>query len=162
MQIYLGHWEWLARDDGALGWRAPGGDARGSLDMRPLPAQATAGGEPQGYGIFVYDGPRSHPLLLEDLGDAPDVLLPARSANALSTLLGVSLTRDNLRNMLRQALLDPAAYDATGAARWKPSRCSSQRRCRLWLQPFGLLHDEAVDESHFAHASTLAVFREDY
>ena len=162
MQIYLGHWEWVIRDDGETGWRAPGGNARGVLDLRPLPAQGTAGGAPQGYGIFVYDGPRSHPLLLEDLGDAPDVLLPARSANAMSTLLGVSLTRDNLRNTLRQALLDPAAYDPTGAARWKPLRCSSQRKCRLLLKPWGLMFDEAVDESHPATASTVAVFRADY
>lgn len=60
--IYLGQWEWFTEETGVSYWRCPGGDCIGLLDLRPLPAQAKAGGTPEGYGIFVYDYAKSHDL----------------------------------------------------------------------------------------------------
>lgn len=161
MNIYLGHWEWTThRTENA--WAAPGGNALGVFDLRSIPQQSVAGGTPQGYGLFVYDSPQTQSLLLESLGDAPDVLLRPREANAMNALLGVSLARDTLSRMLRQALLDPAITDASGLTRWKPLRFTVGRRCQFSIGGFGWLWDETVDDSHPAIATSAAVFRADY
>src|SRR3972149_9293406 len=55
-ETYLAPWRWVSDAEGER-WEFPVSGAVGCIDLRPLPAQAAAGGVPQGYGLFAYPAP---------------------------------------------------------------------------------------------------------
>jgi len=164
--LYLGQWEWQTDESGSY-WSAPGNDHLGALDMRSIPHRALKGGTPQGYAFFSYDGPRSHPSLLVDLGEDLDAGLKNPDVRDIQDLLGVNPSYDLSaapREMLRQlCFVQMAGWDPTGATSWKPLRGRRQRDAHIYLGGFGAVYSERPDgTAHPAIVSAIAVFREDY
>lgn len=163
--LYVGQYEWTTRHGDDF-WQPPGGDQISALDLRSLPEAGSPGPVPQGAGVFVYDTPRAHPSLLLALGsDVTATLTTSQKAGlrALLKLPALALLPDTLTDLLRQCLMNPAYYDATGLTRWKPVLPDFRRRvveCRL--PGVGALFTESLTNDHPAWSASRAVFQADY
>lgn len=127
---------------------------------------AKRGGPPEGFGLFSYPYKVSSPLLVEYLGHDIEAPTSLSQHRALETLLDATLQRDSILKTIRQCMLDHNIYDPAGQHHWKPLRFGSRQHVvECYLGGFGdrgLVLRERVTKSHPAHASTLAVYREDY
>lgn len=164
-EIYLGRWQWV--DDPILGehWRSPGGNAVGNFDLRSTLQCGVAGPVPQGFAMFIYATPQSHPQLLLDLGNDLTRNLTGLEKSTIRSLFGVQSStalEDKLGRAIRQWCLDPQYVDPTGDARHKPLRGRLGRRISCKIGGLGVLFNERFNSSHPAFANTIATFKADY
>lgn len=163
--IYLGQWEWS--EDAGTGmppcWHAPGGTnlISGAIDLRNSSQQRFAGGSPQGFGLFIYEGPQTHPLLHVDLGD--DISGTIRNSalrdirDRMGPFLG-GLRRPDV--IFRDYLVNRG--DAAGVTAHKPFRGSVRQGVKIKFGAFGNAVDEVFDEAHQCFQNHIDVFQEDY
>ncbi len=160
--VYLGRWEAVSDplDLGAY-WRAPGGDAIGAFDFRSLPECALVPGvdTPEGFGLFVYDGPRSYPELNRLIATEFDGQLRASELSTVNTMLGVTLGETRFDQVYRELLI--AHADPTGLNKWKPKRMSRRLGWKLAIAGTQLFR-ERFREAHPAFQATIDVYRGDY
>lgn len=136
--LYMGKYEWLTAPGGDVpSWRAPGGRAAGTIDMRSIRDMSVAGGLPNGYGFFSYTSPTIHPNLLVDLGTSLERPIATTERTSLSTLLGVSITSSTIIDVLWE--LYTQRGDPTGIDRWKPIMPTVRGVIELHLGGFSLI-----------------------
>ncbi len=158
MNLYLGRWEWHTADSFPY-WRAPGGNQVGALDLRSIPQMSRRGGMPEGFGLFAYDTPQSHPLLRRSLGVGFDAPLDATGQTFLRNRLGLPAGDiSSPRKFIRAAVLNG---DSTGALRMKPLTGNRRSGVELRFTSQDVIR-ERWSETHPVFASTVAVFRADY
>jgi hypothetical protein len=165
-QLYLGKWEWVEPVGDIPHWRAPGGNALGALDLRSLPHQGVAGGNPEGFGLFAYASPQRHSHLLESFGSDMSALLTKRQKGLLRDALALPAgagIEDRMTDAARQMCFDPSCVDAAGNDRWKPLRCHPLTKLAgVHVGPIELFPAEVVDAKHLAFENMIAVFQVDY
>ncbi len=165
--IYLGQWEWFTPrgDPENDTWRAPGGDGIVGFDLRSLPKMSLAGGSPQGGGMFVYDGPRSHPELTLDLGSDVERNLTLVEKSGLATMLGRPdgvIRTDKLWEAFNEMFLSDDIYDPTGQTALKPRRGALHRPFHFDIDGIGRIQSERFTQAHPAYQATIEVFQADY
>lgn len=160
MFFALARYRWLT--DPYPHWAQPAG-AIGSLDIRPIGQQATAGGI-GGVGLFGFEtDPSGRPGVIV-LGDDPaGIMGPVRKA-ALEDALGLTarlLTLDASRLGLAifEGLTTKAVPDGSNGPR--PLMPSSRQRLRVHFGPAGRDIPFSIDDPEY-RANVLAVYREDY
>lgn len=131
---YVGPWIWDA--GGVMPcWRAPAGTV-GTLDMRAIPHISTAGGTPQGQGVFLADGPiKDSNYTLLGAGGYRDV----KTSQALRDRMPKrdrkrEPTGDDLLSHLLDCLTDGS--DPTGDSFAKPIMPDASMRVRLTIGGF--------------------------
>lgn len=160
--IYIGQWEWHTDAEDGSYWRAPGGDAIGLLEYRSLPQSGIAGGIPQGFGLFVYDGLRAYPELELDLGNDIEARTTLVQRSGIEGVLNLSepLVLTSVLEIVNE--LSYVHADPTGQIGWKPLRTGRRTGINLHLGGWGKITDGKFSESHPAYQQTLDVFQADY
>jgi hypothetical protein len=123
MRYWLGPWTW-SEDV----WQPPAG-CRGLIDLRPLPAQARAGGTPLGVGLFALDEAADPGPAHVSFGIDPGVPLTVFQRLAWEQRVlgaGRTLAASNLREALWESLTNQA--DPTGQDRPMPLVPNTRRR----------------------------------
>ena len=143
-------------------WSAPGGDSLDLFDFRALPQQALFAGQdaPEGYGLFVYDGPRNHSELVLDLGSDVEAGLSLAQRSGIEALLGQRVASVSMDEIYPELIYTHG--DPTGQNRWKPKRAGRKTDIKLSLGPWKNLVNQKFSESHPAYENTVDVFRADY
>lgn len=131
---YVGPWIWDT--SGVMPcWMPPVGTV-GCLDMRAIPQMSTAGGAPQGQGVFLSDGPiKDSNYTLLGAGSYRDV----KTSQALRDRMPKrdrkrEPTGDDLLSHLLDCLTDGS--DSTGDSFAKPLMPDAQMRVRLTIGEF--------------------------
>lgn len=150
MHIYLGHWEQHS-NFGGLYWRAPGGNAIATLDLRTIP-QMSAIDRQGGLGIFGYEAAESHDLLLLELGDP---YTPMTSTAHVKALLNAPLGAVKPIDIIAELLLEHG--DSSGEHRHKPLASRRRAFCDII---FGPIHIRAEETK--ALKNRIAIFQNDY
>ncbi len=157
--LYVGHWQWVTEGAWVFCWRMPRVDiGLGLLDLRSIPQMSKAGGEPEGYGLFVlgFRDDSTGYYLGNGLGSKPvphirDVL---RSILGLSQSLSSNTSLDILWELLT------LRADPTGQLRWKPLMPEIDGKLKLYLGGFSLVREESYNPTQ--HPLVLELLREDY
>jgi len=171
--VYLSNWEWHTELDGGSYWRCPGGDCTGVLDLRALPQMSKAGGVPEGYGVFSYEGERTIPgavLIGKDeeveVTDEEGTRIEQVSAinhkftaieKAEIELLFGAITAETPQDFLWEMLTTKS--DPTGQTAPKPLRGKLGEEIVLYFAG-NPIKAERFDEAH--RQRTIAVFQADY
>jgi hypothetical protein len=157
MNAYLGKYSWMSKH-GFSCWKPPK-NCIGAIDLRSIPQQAAVGGEPRGYGIFVYPSEVKHPLLEIHLGDDPNGKIPLTARHKISECIGRVSSR-RFDGLLKEFLLEKT--DPSGVYRCKPVIGSIANGLKLTLGGFGQIFSEKFSEYHDDFQRSIDVFKHDY
>jgi len=124
-EYYLGQWEWntcLDKDGNSIcheHWQAPHQEvSTGAIDLRPIDAQAIAGGTPQGYAIFTYSTTVAD-INMTYLGNGKDDISLTKNIQKIESKLGITpLKSTTPKEIIYELLTDKA--DPTGTTFAKP------------------------------------------
>ena len=160
--IYLAQWEWFGDPDDFIYWRSPGGDCLGSLDLRSIPQLAKAGGTPEGWGLFVYDSPRSiiDSIYLGELLDQP---LKNSEKNTIKSMFNLPErpTSTTVRDLPWDLLTKYS--DPTGLTAAKPLMPTASLDLELHLGGFSLIRTEKFNINTHPHRDkVISLIQDDY
>jgi len=158
--VYLSPWLWDSAAEEPC-WIPPIPGAVGCLDLRPLPAQARAGGTPEGFGIFVYRNATTIAGAV-DLGSDLGAAVKTADKNGLQSrlLLPERPQGSTLLDVIWNVL---SIYgDPTGAARCKPLVPDHRGVIDLHLGGFSIVRSKRVTAKDPEWLPALATMQEDY
>lgn len=144
MRVWLGPWQWV-EDAVGRSWRAPEG-VTSVLDLRPLLAQATAGGPPTGSGIFITDDGvevKGGVLIASD----PQEQVSSKTRDQFAALVQQPLDATRLDDLLWEMLT--RRTDPAGSRICPPLMPSTKRRLALTLGPIARDIPFAVDSQEW-------------
>ena len=161
-QVCLREWQWVTSVDGGF-WQAHEPEKLVDLiDFRSLPQMSVRGGDPQGYGLFIYDAPTagldSRMCFSSDL----ERQLTSGERSLFKTFMGhqTELTAGStITDAVWESLTSRA--DPTGETGPKPLTVSLRHPVVLELKGYGTLRTERLSQAG-PQANTIAVFRADY
>lgn len=162
----LAPWEWVTPIDRSEPfWDAPFSDLRtGTLDMRTLPQQGTAGGVGM-WGFFAYSETPPLPWPVGMTCYKEDLTRPLTQLEQDTILIRLNISvmsvipNQSLGEMIPDLFLNHA--DPAGQTRWKPIRGTPRSGADIKFGDVTFLNGK-VTESHPAFQNTLAVRLADY
>ena len=158
--LYLSSREWHTEPDMGSGWRAPGGNATGILDLIDPVGAGSVEGQQSGMSIFTYDYPQAG--MNVSLGTDLDANLSPAQVDGMEQALGLprgGIQETQVIRLLRELLL--AHYDATGATKWRPLRVNRRRRSEIYLANLQL-YEEFVTPTHPAWQAEIDGYQAGY
>ena len=158
--LYLSSREWHSQPEMGSGWRAPGGNATGILDLIDPVGAGSVEGQQSGVSILTYDSPQAG--MNVSLGTDLEANLSLAQVNGIEQALALpsgTIQQTQVIRLLRELFLDH--YDATGATKWKPLRVNRRRRSEIYLANLQL-YEEFVTPTHPAWQAEIDGYQDDY